>query len=68
LISTDDLTTAGVAILRARAIAAKIRALDDGIVTPKGLAWEKAKEMAYAAEALAYHATWMRNELLKRTT
>jgi sugar lactone lactonase YvrE len=67
MISTDDLATAGVAILRAKAMAAKIRAIDDGIVTPKGMAWEKAKEMSYAAEVLAYHATRMRNELLRRT-
>jgi hypothetical protein len=66
MISTDDLATAGVAILRAKDLAAKIRAGDGGIVRPKGIPWEKAKEMAYAAEALAYHATWMRNELLKR--
>jgi sugar lactone lactonase YvrE len=66
MISTEDLATAGVAILRAKDLAGKIRAIDDGIVTPKGLGWEKAKKMAYAAEALAYHATWMRNELLRR--
>jgi hypothetical protein len=66
MISTDDLAQAGVAILRAKAIVMKIRAFDEGIMTPKGMAWDKAKEMAYAAEALAYHATWMRNELLKR--
>jgi hypothetical protein len=67
VISADDLACAGVAILRAKQHAARAKSKIEGRMAPEGLTWDRARDLADAAETLAYHATWMRNELLKRT-
>jgi hypothetical protein len=66
MISTDDLACAGVAILRAKQHARRAKLNIEGRMAPEGLTWDRARDLANAAETLAYHATWMRNELLKR--
>jgi hypothetical protein len=69
VISTDDLATAGVAILRVKAQVALARGkVDAPVALARGRLTEaEARELANAADTLAYHATLMRNELLKRS-
>ena len=63
MIDPADLTHARNAIRTAKRLANTVRRKTSGRMDPEGLTWDKASELARAADDVAYHANWMLKEL-----